>query len=105
MGALKSKGVIAEIEGTKVPKTAILINTVWLYAVKIDQQGYVIKFKARIVALGNHQRPEIDFHETFAPVSRMSSFWILIALAAKLGLDIYGGDINTAYLNATLSIK
>ena len=105
MDVLKSKGVIAEIEGTKVPKTAILINIMWVYAVKTDQQSYVIRFKARIVALGNHQRPEIDFHETFAPVARMSSFRLMIALAAKLGLDIYGGDINTAYLNASLSIK
>ena len=35
----------------------------------------------------------------------VSSFRLLIALAAKLSLDIYGGDINTAYLNASLSIK
>ena len=54
MDALNSKGVIAEINGTKVPKTAILINTMWVYAVKTDQQDYVIRFKARIVALGNH---------------------------------------------------
>ena len=67
MDALKSKGVIAEIEGTKVLKTAILINIMWVYDVKTDQQGYVIIFKARIVALGNHKRPEIDFHEPFAP--------------------------------------
>ena len=35
----------------------------------------------------------------------MCSFQLLIALAAKLGLDIYDGDINTAYLNTSLSIK
>jgi len=62
----------------------------------------VIRFKARIVAFGNNQRPGIDFRETFSPVARMSSFRMLVALAAALGLDLYGGDINTAYLNAML---
>ncbi|GMF44620.1 unnamed protein product [Phytophthora fragariaefolia] len=35
----------------------------------------------------------------------MSSFRLLLALAAELGLDVYGGDINTAYLNAKLGIR
>uniref|UniRef100_H3G8H7 Reverse transcriptase Ty1/copia-type domain-containing protein n=1 Tax=Phytophthora ramorum TaxID=164328 RepID=H3G8H7_PHYRM len=77
----------------------------WVYALKSDHQGYVIRFKARIVALGNHQRPGIDFLETFSPVARMSSFRVLLALAATLNLHVYGGDINTAYLNASLGIR
>ncbi|KAG3035870.1 hypothetical protein PC123_g366 [Phytophthora cactorum] len=35
----------------------------------------------------------------------MSSFRLLLAIAAELGLDVYGGDINTAYLSALLSIR
>jgi hypothetical protein len=76
----------------------------WVYSLKSDQHGYVVRFKARIVALGNYQRPGIDFRETFAPVARLSSFRLLMAIAAELGLDVYGGDINTAYLNAWLAI-
>jgi hypothetical protein len=34
----------------------------------------------------------------------MSSFRSLVAIAAVKGLRLYGGDINTAYLNATLEI-
>ncbi|POM69827.1 Integrase catalytic core protein [Phytophthora palmivora] len=77
----------------------------WVYALKSDFQGYVIRFKARVVALGNHQRPGIDFRETFTPVARMSSFRLLRALSAELGLQVYGADINTAYLNAGLGIS
>uniref|UniRef100_H3G5Q9 Reverse transcriptase Ty1/copia-type domain-containing protein n=1 Tax=Phytophthora ramorum TaxID=164328 RepID=H3G5Q9_PHYRM len=66
----------------EVPEGAKTINTMWVYALKSDHQGYVIRFKARIVALGNHQRPGIDFLETFSPVARMSSFRVLLALAA-----------------------
>jgi hypothetical protein len=105
MAVLKAKGVIQEIPSEEVPKDALPIKTMWVYSVKTDHQGYVIRFKARIVALGNYQRPGVDFRETFAPVARMSSFRLLLALAARLGLKVYGGDINTAYLNAWLRIR
>ncbi|OWZ08279.1 Integrase, catalytic core protein [Phytophthora megakarya] len=75
------------------------------YALKTDRQGYVTRFKSRIVSFGNHQRPGIDIYETFAPVAGMSSFRMLVALAPVLHLRLYGGDINTAYLNALLGIR
>ena len=77
----------------------------WVYAVKTDQRGDVIRFKARTVAIENYQRPLIHVYETILYVARVSWFRLSIALAAKLGLDIYGGGINTAYLNASLSIN
>lgn len=104
MAALKAKGVLEEIEGSEMPESARAIRTMWVYALKTDAQGFVVRFKARLVALGNWQRPGIDFNETFAPVARMSSFRLLVAISAELGLKLYGGDINTAYLNATLHI-
>ncbi|KAE9080734.1 hypothetical protein PF006_g27256 [Phytophthora fragariae] len=105
MAALRAKGVIEEVPEEAVPKDAKPINTRRVYALKSDHEGYVIRFKARIVAFGNHQRPGIDFVETFAPVARMSSFRLMVALAAALHLQLYGGDINTAYLNALLKIR
>jgi hypothetical protein len=42
--------------------------------------------------------------ETSSPVARMSSFRITAAISAEFDLTLYGGDINTAYLNATLQI-
>lgn len=83
MAALKAKGVIMEIPGEDVPPDAKPVKTMWVYALKSDHEGFVIRFKARIVALGNYQRPDIDFHETFAPVARMSSFRLLMAIAAE----------------------
>jgi hypothetical protein len=72
--------------------------------VGVQHDGYILCFKARLVALGNYQHPGIDFVETFAPVARMSSFRLVLANAALLGLKVYGADINTAYLNTKLEI-
>lgn len=91
MAALRAKGVIVEFPEEEVPEDAKPISTQWVYALKSDHEGYVIRFKARNVALGNYQRPGIDFRETFAPVARMSSFRLLLALAAVLHLQVYGG--------------
>ncbi|OWZ02497.1 Copia type Polyprotein [Phytophthora megakarya] len=104
MAALKAKGVLKEIPGSEIPKDARAINTIWVYALKFYLHGYIIRFKGRTVALGNHQRPGIDFQEIFSPVARISSFRLFLALAAVLNLLVFGGDINTAYLNAWLNI-
>ena len=69
-----------------------------------DQYGYVIRYKARLVALGDWQHLGIDFTKTFSPVARMASFRLVVGLAAMLDLKLYVGDVNTAYLNAKLKI-
>ena len=50
--------------------------------------------------LGNHQQPGVDFVESFSPVARIVTFRVLVALFTKLGLVMYQGDVETAYLNA-----
>ena len=105
MDALRDKKVIQEIPRGDTPTEAHPVKTMWVYAVKTDYGRYVIRFKARIVALGNYQRPGIDFGDTFALVGRMSSFLLLLVLAAEQGLQVYDGDVNMAYLNASLTIK
>ena len=58
--------------------------------------------KARLVARGFNQRPGIHFNETFAPIARLSSIRLLVALAAMNGMLIQQFDITTAYLNGVI---
>lgn len=66
---------------------------------KYTSDGSIDKRKARIVARGFSQRPSVDFHETFAPVARMSSIRAAVAVAAQRNMRIEQLDITTAYLN------
>lgn len=91
MADLKAKGVLEEIEETEISSGARAIKTMWVNAVRTDHQGYIIKVKAWLVTLGNWQRLGVDFEETFAPVACMSSFRLVLALAAELNLAVYGG--------------
>ena len=77
-----------------------MLITMWVYGEKTNEQGEVIRFKARLVARGDRQHVDVNFVDTFAPVARMASCRLFVALSALVNLEIYSCDINTAYLNA-----
>ena len=54
----------------------------WVYKVKRNERGAFVKYKARLVARGFVQREGIDFEEVFAPVARIESVRLLLAMAA-----------------------
>ncbi|GJV56434.1 retrovirus-related pol polyprotein from transposon TNT 1-94 [Tanacetum coccineum] len=80
----------------------LLIKLKWIYKVKIDEFGGVLKNKARLVAQGFRQEKGIDFEESFAPVARIEAIRIFIANAAYKNMTIYQMDIKTAFLNGEL---
>jgi hypothetical protein len=55
----------------------------WVYKLKKDTAGVVVKHKAKLVAKGYVQREGIYFDEVFAPVARLDSVRsLLLALPA-----------------------
>ncbi|GKE45577.1 retrovirus-related pol polyprotein from transposon TNT 1-94, partial [Tanacetum coccineum] len=74
----------------------------WIYKVKLDEYGDVLKNKARLVAKGYRQEEEIDFEESFSPVARIEAIQIFIANAANKNMTIYQMDVKTAFLNGEL---
>ncbi|GKE87761.1 retrovirus-related pol polyprotein from transposon TNT 1-94, partial [Tanacetum coccineum] len=57
------------------------ISLKWIYKVKLDKYGDVLKNKALLVAKGYRQEEGIDFKESFAPVARIEAILIFIANA------------------------
>jgi hypothetical protein len=55
---------------TALPASHKPIGLKWVYKLKKNTEGDVIKHKARLVAKGYVQRQGIDFEEVFAPVAR-----------------------------------
>ncbi|GJR73656.1 retrovirus-related pol polyprotein from transposon TNT 1-94 [Tanacetum coccineum] len=84
------------------PDKVLLIKLKWIYKVKTDEFGRVLKNKARLVAQGFRQEEGIDFEESFAPVARIEAIRIFIANAAHKNMTIYQMDVKTAFLNGEL---
>ena len=78
------------------------IGLKWVYKLKKNEAGEVIKHKARLVARGFVQQAGVDFDEVFAPVARMESIRLLLALAAHEGWPVHHMDVKSAFLNGEL---
>ncbi|GJT32283.1 zinc finger, CCHC-type containing protein [Tanacetum coccineum] len=74
----------------------------WIFKRKMKVDGTIDKFKARLVIQGFRQKEGIDYFDTYAPVARISTIRLLIALAATHNLVIHQMDVKTAFLNGDL---
>ncbi|GJZ97696.1 retrovirus-related pol polyprotein from transposon TNT 1-94 [Tanacetum coccineum] len=78
------------------------IKLKWIYKVKTDEFGGVLKNKARLVAQRFRKEEGIDFEELFAPVARIEAIRIFVANAANKNMTIFQMDVKTAFLNGEL---
>nr|GFA84264.1 retrovirus-related Pol polyprotein from transposon TNT 1-94 [Tanacetum cinerariifolium] len=84
------------------PDKVTVITLKWIYKVKLDELGGILKNKARLVARGYRQEEGIDFEESFALVARLEAIRIFLAYAAQKNLVVYQMDVKTAFLNGNL---
>ncbi|GKD89858.1 retrovirus-related pol polyprotein from transposon TNT 1-94, partial [Tanacetum coccineum] len=80
----------------------MVITLKWIYKVKLDELGGILKNKARLVAGGYHQEEGIDFEESFAPLSRLEAIRIFLTFVAHMNKVVYQMDVKTAFLNGNL---
>ena len=87
---------------TELPPGCKPIGCKWILKKKLKPDGTVEKYKARLVAKGFRQRENIDFFDTYSPVTRITSIRVLISLAAVYNLIVHQMDVKTAFLNGEL---
>jgi hypothetical protein len=84
------------------PPGARTIGVKWVFDLKTDGAGKIVRYKARLVAKGYSQRQGVDYTELFAPVSKYSTLRLLTALAAHHGWHDHQLDVKTAFLHGTV---
>ncbi|GJV44256.1 retrovirus-related pol polyprotein from transposon TNT 1-94 [Tanacetum coccineum] len=84
------------------PDRVMLITLKWIYKVKLEELGGVLKNKAHLVARGHRLEEGIYFEESFAPVAQLEAIHIFIAFAVHMNMIVYQMDVKTEFLNGIL---
>jgi hypothetical protein len=84
------------------PPSANVLRSRYVFRTKHDSNNEVDRYRARFVAKGNTQVYGIDYTETFAPVVKLSTLRVILALAAQRDCEIHHMDVKSAYLNTEL---
>jgi hypothetical protein len=87
------------------PEGVTVIGSKWVLGVKLDLNGGIDRYKARLVAQGFQQTYGVNFFETYAPVVGIITMRIVFALIAIHHLDFEIFDVETAFLNPDLKEK
>ncbi|KAD3067056.1 hypothetical protein E3N88_34936 [Mikania micrantha] len=81
-----------------LPQGKCAIGTKWVFRNKTDENGQIVKNKARLVVQGFSQEEGIDYDETFAPVARLEAIRLFLAYAALHKLKVFQMDVKSAFL-------
>uniref|UniRef100_A0AAV1U517 Polyprotein n=1 Tax=Peronospora matthiolae TaxID=2874970 RepID=A0AAV1U517_9STRA len=79
-----------------------VIGTKWVFALKRNELGEIIRYKARLVALGYRQTYGVDYMETYSPVANLNSIRVFLAVCCQKGMLIHQYDVDTAFLYGVL---
>ncbi|MED6133957.1 hypothetical protein PIB30_117009 [Stylosanthes scabra] len=85
------------------PHNAIIVTCKWVFALKKNPQGEILRYKARLVAKGFQQKKGVDYEEIFSPVVRPTTIRIIITIALTQGWVLKQFDFDNAFLNGFLT--
>ncbi|KAK2376223.1 putative mitochondrial protein [Trifolium repens] len=86
----------------RTPEGVKPVGYKWVFVRKRNENGEIVRYKARLVAQGFSQRPGVDYDETYSPVVDATTFRYLISFIAHEGLNMHMMDVVTAYLYGSL---
>eukprot|EP00253_Pinus_taeda_P033360 PITA_33360 len=84
------------------PKDKNVIGTKWIFKKKLNENGEVIRNKARLFCKGYAQQEGIDFEETFSPVARLDAIRTFLALSSFQKFKVFQMEVKSTFLNGDL---
>ncbi len=97
---LEEKGAFA---AEPCPEGKTSLETRYVLTKKVNPDGTLKRYKARLVVKGYRQKYGIDYTDTLSPVIKFDNLRAILALAAASGWNIYALDFTQAYLNASVT--
>ena len=87
------------VPADQVPAKRRRVGSTWVFDIKRDANGQIIRWKARLCAQGFTQEEGVDYFNTYSNTIRYETLRLILALAAIHNLQLSSIDIKTAYLN------
>lgn len=79
-----------------------VIDCRWVFKIKRKADGSIDCYKARLVAKGFKQRFGIDYEETFSPVVKPATIWLILSLVVSYGCNLRQLDVENTFLHGVL---
>jgi transposase InsO family protein len=89
-------------ELVELPTGRKAIGSKWVFKIKRDVNGNIVRYKARLVAQGYAQKYGVDYDEVFAPTSKNTTFRMLLSVASARKMSVKHYDIDTAFLHGVI---
>ena len=86
-----------------IPLSCNLVGCKWVFRVKRKPNGSVDRFKARLVATGYNQRPNLYYKVTSSPEVKPATIRTVLSIVVVNGWDLRQMDVNNAFLHGALS--
>ena len=102
MEALTSRGTWELVSALT---DAMIVGCHWVFTLKYHPDGFVDRYKVRLVANGYTQIYDIDYFETFSPVTKMNSIRILFSIVFNLSWSLFQLDVKNAFLYGDLQVS
>jgi hypothetical protein len=78
------------------------IGSKWVFKKKLNAEGKVEKYKARLVTKGYSQVEGIDFCEIFSTISKLTSIRVLLSVVVAFDFEVEQMDVKTTFLHGDL---
>jgi hypothetical protein len=85
------------------PEGKNIIGFKWIFKNKLNEQGQVVRNKARMVCKGYAQIEGMDFDETSAPVARLEAIRIFPSYPCHKRFKVYQMDVKSSFINGDLN--
>jgi hypothetical protein len=70
-------------------KDKYCIGVKWVYKIKVNEKGEIEKYKAILVEKGFSQQPRFDYGETFAPITKLDTMGVILAITSQNMWKVY----------------